>query len=195
MSDELSPARRALLALEDMRARVEAAEQALHQPIAIVGMGCRMPGGADTPEAFWQLLADGVDAIGEIPADRWDMDDLHDPDPGLPGRVVSRAGGTIDGVDRFDAQFFGISPREAVTMDPQQRLLLEVSWEALEGAGIAPSTLVASRTGVYVGMSGDDYGDIARESMESGGLELDAYVGTGNSASVAAGRISFALGL
>jgi acyl transferase domain-containing protein len=192
---ELSPLKRALLALEDMRARVEAAERAAHEPIAILGMGCRMPGGANDPAAFWQLLADGVDAIGEIPRERWDMDEYHDPDPDVPGKIVSRDGGFVDDVDLFDPQFFGISPREAITMDPQQRLLLEVSWEALEAAGIAPSSLGATKSGVYVGMSNYDYSHVALEGMDSNGVDLDAYVGTGNAASVAAGRISFALGL
>ncbi|MEO8695420.1 MAG: SDR family NAD(P)-dependent oxidoreductase [Acidimicrobiales bacterium] len=192
---ELSPLKRALLAIEDMRARVEAAERAAHEPIAILGMGCRMPGSANDPAALWQLLIDGVDAIREIPRDRWDIDDFHDPDPDIPGKIVSRDGGFIDNVDLFDPQFFGISPREAVTMDPQQRLLLEVSWEALEAAGIAPASLGATKTGVYVGMGIYDYAHVAREGMESSALDLDAYVGTGNSASVAAGRISFALGL
>ena len=192
---ELSPLKRALLAVEDMRARVEAAERAAHEPIAILGMGCRMPGSANDPAAFWQLLIDGVDTIGEIPRERWDMDEFHDPDPDVPGKIVSRDGGFIDNVDLFDPQFFGISPREAVTMDPQQRLLLEVSWEALEAAGIAPSSLGATKSGVYVGIGIYDYSNVAREGMKSNAIDLDAYVGTGISASVAAGRISFALGL
>ena len=194
-SPELSPLKRALLAIEDLRRRLDASERAAHDPIAIVGMGCRMPGGANDPAALWQLLADGVDAIGEIPPDRWDMDEYHDPDPDVPGKIVSRSGGYVDQVDEFDPQFFGISPREAVTMDPQQRLLLEVSWEALESAGIPASSLIGSNAGVYVGIGLSDYSNVARAAMESGAHDIDAYVGTGNSSSVAAGRISYALGL
>ena len=103
-------------------------------------MGLRFPGGAHDPEAFWELLMSGRDAVTEVPPDRWDVDAMFDPDPGAPGKSYTRWGGFLDGVDRFDAAFFGISPREAVTMDPQQRLLLEVAWEALEHAGIAPPT-------------------------------------------------------
>src|ERR1700722_5636937 len=121
---ELSPLKRALVAIGDMRSRLDAADAASHEPIAIVGMACRMPGGARTPERFWELLANGVDAIGEIPSDRWDVDEYYDPDPDVPGKIASRAGGFISDVDQFDPQFFGISPREAITLDPQQRMLL-----------------------------------------------------------------------
>ena len=108
------------------------------QPIAIVGIGCHFPGGANDPVAFWRLLRDGVDAITDIPADRWRLERFYDPDPTTPGRTVARFGGFIDHFDEFDADFFGISPREAARMDPQQRLLLEVAWEALENAGMIP---------------------------------------------------------
>ena len=159
-------------------------------------MGCRLPGRRrSTRRAFWELLANGVDAIGEIPAERWSMDELYDPTPTCPGGSCRVPAASSTTPDQFDPQFFGISPREAVTMDPQQRLLLEVSWEALEAAGIAPASLVGTATGVYVGIGIYDYGHVTREAMESGGIPIDAYVGTGNSASVAAGRISFALGL
>src|SRR6516162_1167323 len=121
-------------------------------PIAIVGIGCRFPGGSTGPAGFWRLLRDGVDAIGEVPPDRWSRRRFYDPEPGRPGKITLRHGGFIDGVDRFDAAFFGISPREATRMDPQQRLLLEVAWEALEDAG-QPAEALAAPTAVYVGLS------------------------------------------
>ncbi|MEO5899603.1 MAG: type I polyketide synthase, partial [Ilumatobacteraceae bacterium] len=128
-------------------------------------------------------------------ADRWNVERFYDPEPGLAGKSIAKRGGFVEGIDQFDPQFFGISPREAITMDPQQRMLLEVSWEALESAGIAPADLSGTRAGVYVGIGIYDYAHVAREGMETGALAIDAYVGTGNSASVAAGRISYALGL
>src|SRR6185436_16175831 len=123
--------------------------QLLTEPIAIVGLGCRLPGAA-SPEAFWELLHSGVDAIGEVPVERWDVDAWYDPDPEAPGKMYTRHGGFLNDIDRFDASFFRIAPREAVSLDPQQRLLLEVSWEALENAGQAPARLLGSRTGLYV---------------------------------------------
>ncbi|MFF4085175.1 type I polyketide synthase, partial [Streptomyces sp. NPDC001777] len=160
------------------------------EPIAVVSMACRLPGGVDTPEGFWELLAGGRDAIGTFP-ERWDALDVYDPDPNALGKSSIREGGFIDGVERFDASFFGISPREAVSMDPQQRLVLEASWEALERAGVRPDALTESRTGVYLGTMGSDY-----SSQQGRGLEeLDGYVGTGNASSVVSGRVSYALGL
>ncbi|HEY3999255.1 MAG TPA: beta-ketoacyl synthase N-terminal-like domain-containing protein, partial [Candidatus Xenobia bacterium] len=158
------------------------------EPIAIIGIGCRLPGGVDGPDAYWRLLHDSVDAITEVPAERFDVDAYYDPTPGAPGKTVSRWGGFLHDVDRFDAAFFGIAPREATSMDPQQRLLLEVSWEALEHAGQAPDTLSGSPTGVFVGICGNDYAALARP----GG---DNWSGTGNAYSVAAGRVSYVLGL
>ena len=156
-------------------------------------MGCRFPGGAVTPEKFWELLHDGVDAISEVPADRWDIDAFYDPDPEAPGKMQTRWGGFLRDVDRFDPQFFGISPREAASMDPQQRLLLEVSWEALEQAGQAPDSLAGSKTGVFVGISANDYVQLQVRAGEMG--QLSAYSGTGSALSVAAGRLSYVLGL
>ena len=138
---ELTPLKRAFLAIEELQARLDAAQRVGREPIAIVGIGCRLPGGADDPEALWRLLRDGVDAIGDVPADRWDIDEYYDPDFSAPGKMSTRHGGFLGDVDEFDPQFFGISPREAASMDPQQRLLLEVAWEALEHAGIAPDGL------------------------------------------------------
>jgi acyl transferase domain-containing protein/NADP-dependent 3-hydroxy acid dehydrogenase YdfG len=188
-----SPLRRALAAIESLEARLETAQRARHEPIAIVGIGCRFPGGADSPEAFWRLLRDGVDAVREVPADRWDVDAYYDPDPDAPGRMASRWGAFVDGIDRFDPGFFGITPREAAGMDPQQRLLLEVAWEALENAGIAPTSLAGSATGVFVGIVNSDYEHLSRE--RGGQEEFGAYFASGNARSVASGRISYVLGL
>ena len=163
------------------------------EPIAIVGIGCRFPGGASDPEAFWRLLHDGVDAITEIPAERWDVDAFYDADPDTPGKMYTRWGGFLDGIDRFDPRFFGMTPREAVSLDPQQRLLLEVSWEALENAGQRPDSLRGSSTGVFIGISGNEYVGVQLEGRSLS--ELDAYAGTGNAPSMAAGRLSFTLGL
>jgi acyl transferase domain-containing protein len=126
------------------------------EPIAIIGVGCRFPG-AKNPEAFWQLLCNGVDAITEVPADRWDIDALYDPNPGSSGKMNTRWGGFLEQVDQFDAQFFGIAPREAVYIDPQQRLLLEVAWEALENAGQVVEQLAHTSTGVFIGIGNYDY--------------------------------------
>ena len=122
----VSPIKRALQALGDMQAKLDAIEYARKEPIAIVGMGCRFPGGADNPEAFWRLLRDGVDGITEVPADRWDIEKYYDPDPDAPGKMSTRQGGFLAQVDAFNPEFFGISAREAASMDAQQRLLLEV---------------------------------------------------------------------
>lgn len=157
--------------------------------IAIISMACRLPGGADDPEALWRLLAAGEDAITEVPAGRWDTRGLHDPDPDATGKAYSLHGGYLSGIDRFDAPFFGISPREAAAMDPQQRLLLEISWEAIERAGIVPDTLNGSSTGVYIGLY--DSGYLASAALD----QLDGHVGTGSASSVASGRIAYTLGL
>ncbi|MGZ4790899.1 MAG: beta-ketoacyl synthase N-terminal-like domain-containing protein, partial [Ilumatobacteraceae bacterium] len=190
---ELSPLRRALLAIDQLQSRLDAAQRALREPIAVVGMGCRFPGGVDGPDAFWALLRAGREAVGEVPADRWDIDALYDPDPDAPGKMSTRRGGFLDDVAGFDPLFFGIAPREATSMDPQQRLLLEVAWETLEHAGIAPDRLRGSRTGVFVGMASGDY---AQVQLREGGLAgLDMYYTSGAAHSVASGRISYLLGL
>ena len=163
------------------------------EPIAIVGIGCRFPG-ADSPEAFWRLLHDGIDAITEVPAERWDISAYYDPNPGAPGKMNTRWGGFLEHVDRFDPHFFGISPREASRMDPQQRLLLEVTWEALEDAGQAPHRLAGSQTGVFIGISGVDYSQLQIRYGDFP-LDIDAYAGIGNAHSVAANRLSYLLDL
>lgn len=186
--ENLSPIKRALLEIRELRAQLDALEAARTEPIAIVGMGCRFPGGANNPDAYWQLLKNGLDAIEPIPADRWDIEEYYDPDPAKPGKMYVRSGGFLKNVDQFDAAFFGISPREAISMDPQQRLLLEVSWSALENAGIAPDRLDGSQTGVFIGISTNDYGRLA-------GDNIDVHFTTGNNYAVAAGRIAYLLGL
>ncbi|MEV5880887.1 SDR family NAD(P)-dependent oxidoreductase [Streptomyces sp. NPDC052101] len=159
------------------------------EPIAIVSMACRLPGGIDTPEAFWELLAAGGDAVGGLPS-RWDGLGIYDPDPEAVGKSYAREGGFIEDIERFDAAFFGISPREAVSMDPQQRLILEASWEALERAGIRPDSLGGSNTGVYLGAMTSDYGHQGHD-LDA----LDGYTSTGYASSVVSGRVSYTLGL
>ncbi|WP_052347424.1 hybrid non-ribosomal peptide synthetase/type I polyketide synthase [Planktothrix prolifica] len=160
------------------------------EPIAIIGIGCRFPG-ADNPEAFWQLMQAGVDAIADVPPGRWDIDNFYDPTPGTAKKMYSRQGGFLKNVDQFDPQFFRISPLEANYLDPQQRLLLEVAWEALENAAIVPETLVGSKSGVFIGISDVDYHRLAYQSPPN----LTAYVGTGNSTSIAANRLSYVFDL
>ena len=176
--NQLSPAKRALLA------------QRLApppEPIAIVGIGCRFPGGADTPDAYWRLLCDGVDAVSEVPSERWDVDAFFDPNPDAPGRTNSRWGAFLDEIDRFDPAFFRISPREAQAMDPQQRLLLEIAWNAFEDAGRTQESLAGSQTGVFVGICNLDY----YAQNPPAPQQIDVHTGPGSHFDVAAGRLSY----
>ena len=160
------------------------------ESIAIIGIGCRFPG-ANNPQAFWQLLAQGKEAIREVPSDRWDIEQFYDPEPGAPGKMSTLWGGFIESVDEFDPTFFGISPREAERMDPQHRLSLEMAWEALENAGIAPSRLSSTQTGVFLGIGSYDYGALLFQHNS----ENNAYNGIGTTLSLAASRISYLLNL
>jgi len=157
------------------------------EPVAIVGIGCRFPG-ADGPEAFWRLLEGGVDAIREVPPERWNVDELHDADPAAPGKMNTRWGGFLTEVDRFDAAFFGISPREAAHIDPQQRLLMEVAWEAMEDAGLVAEKLAGQPVGVFMGMSSYDYGG---QQLTRFDCIRDGYVNTGSALSIGANRLSY----
>jgi FkbH-like protein len=164
------------------------ATRSLDEPIAVISMSCRLPGGIAGPDQLWRLLAEGSDAVEPFPADRWDVEALYDPDPDAAGKSSAREGGFLPGIDAFDARLFGVTPREAFSMDPQQRLLLETAWEALEHAGIVPGSLAGSLTGVYVGMMASDY-------LAGAGLEqLDGYFATGSALSVASGRLAYTFG-
>ncbi len=191
--EETSLLKQAFLAIQEMQAKLDRVERRNTEPIAIVGMGCRFPGGVVDGETFWNLLREGRDAISLVPPERWDVEAYYDPDPDAPGKMVTHWGGFLDQVDKFDAGFFEIAPREAAGMDPQQRLALEVAWEALENAGIAPAGLQGSKTGVFLGIASGDYSHL---SLATGDPELlDAHYASGVAHSIAAGRISYLLGL
>ncbi|MFP2906883.1 beta-ketoacyl synthase N-terminal-like domain-containing protein [Pyxidicoccus sp. 3LFB2] len=181
---------KALAEIKHLRVKAQAAEREKREPIAIVGMACRFPGGADSPEAFWRLLRDGVDATSSVPKERWDAEQLYDEDPEAPGKLYVRRGGFLDGVDRFDAGLFGISAREAAAVDPQHRMFWELCWEALERAGRAPLGLAGSATGVYVGISNHEYPPGGVEPTEADPLMIG-----GNATSFITGRLSYMLGL
>lgn len=174
-------------AIRKLEAKLKAIEQP--EPIAIIGMGCRFPGG-DNPDNFWQTLQNGVDTTTEHPTERWNIEPYYDPTPGLPGKIYVRRGAYINNIDQFDPNFFGISPHEAENMDPQQRLVLEVTWEALENANIPPDQLQGSRTGAYIGVSNTDYFLLAANK-----IGFDQYLGLGVDPSILAGRLSYILGL
>ncbi|MBK3630817.1 polyketide synthase docking domain-containing protein, partial [Streptomyces sp. MBT49] len=178
--------------LRQTQRRLREAEAAHSEPVAIVGMACRYPGGVDSPEDLWELVARGGDAVTGFPTDRgWDVEGQYDPDPARSGKNYVRAGGFLHGVTDFDAGFFGISPREALAMDPQQRLLLEGAWELFERSGIDPASLKGSPTGTFIGFSSADYGWELPRIPES----VEGYYATGNFASVMSGRIAYTFGL
>ncbi len=179
-----------LSTIQRLKARLAATEE----PIAVIGIGCRLPGGINDTAAFWQLLQDGAIAVGDIPAGRWDVDAYYDPNPDAARKTYVRHGAFLESIDQFDPQFFGMLPREAVSMDPQQRLLLEVAWEAIEDAGQTWNRSQGHPGGVFVGISGNDYLERIRRAGISG-VEIDAHVITGNALNAAAGRISYLLGL
>jgi acyl transferase domain-containing protein len=188
----LSPVHQAISTIRLLRERLLASERRATAPIAIIGMACRFPG-ADGLAAFWRVLREGVDAIGDIPADRWNVDDWYDPDPDAPAKMSARQGGFLENVADFDAEFFGISDREAVSIDPQHRLLLEVGWEALENAGLTADAVFGSKIGVFVGISSFDYASLRGRMGDP--AQLDAYHAAGISHSAAAGRLAYYLGL
>src|SRR5271166_3653503 len=185
----------ALRKIDDLTARLEIAEKGDTEPIAVVGMGCRFPGGVHTPAQYWRLLQDGASGIVPVPADRWDADSYYAEDHTVPGTICSREGGFLTSwrPDEFDAEFFGISPREAAAMDPQQRLLLEVAWEALENAGITAPAIRGSQTSVFVGLTTYDYALTFAANWRP--EDLDPHVPFGNAANFAAGRLAYFLGV
>src|SRR6201988_4459972 len=192
MVDQLQHAtealRNALVQVERLKRKNRALLERSSEPIAIVGMACRFPGGVDSPESLWDMVAQGRDVMSEFPTDRgWDLAGLFDPDPDAPHKGYGRAGGLVVVVAGFDAAFFGVSPSEALATDPQHRMLLELSWEALERAGIDPTTLRGSATGVFAGIIAQGYGMLAEE--------IEGYRLTGMTSSVATGRVAYVLGL
>jgi len=192
-ADQLTPLQKSFFLIQKLESDLEAMKHVKTEPIAIIGMACRFPGGANDLMAFWRLLRDGGDAITEVPSDRWPVDRYYDPAVDVPGKMSTRYGGFLQHIDQFVSHFFGVAPREAASLDPQQRLLLEVGWEALEHAGQAPHPLVGSLTGVFVGIGQMDYAQLQLRGGES--AHLDVYTGTGNGLCFASGRLSYVLGL
>jgi len=190
-SNDSNLVKRSLAALKELRAKYEALEHLRREPIAIIGMGCRFPGGGDSPEALWKLLCGKVDAISEVPAERWDLQQYFDPDVGTPGKMHMRFGGFLEAHDQFDPYFFGISPREAAQMDPQQRIFLEVAWHALENAGLSVKALAGSETGVFVGANANDYLQLQLAEPRL----LDTYSIIGGTNCIIPNRLSYLLDL
>lgn len=190
MTSELSPNKKALLKIRELKQQLAAAETRTDEPIAIVSMACRFPRRSATPELFWHSLLDGADQVSEIPEDRWDLEAFHDDDPDVPGKMYARRGVFLEGLDEMDPEFFGISPREATWVDPQQRMLMEVGWEAIERAGWIPAD-IGEHTGVFVGWMHNDYQNEASDSF----LNLNPYIATGAAGSFLSGRLAYYLGL
>lgn len=184
--------KRAYVALDKMKQRLQENEAKSHEPIAIVGMGCRFPGAADTPEDFWQLLSEGRDGLRDVPQDRWDMQGLYSEEQGAVGKMYTRQAAFVERVGEFEPEFFGLSPREAKSMDPQQRLLMEVVWESLENANIIPEQLRESDTGMFLGIGQNDYGLLQLYSDDY--ARINSYDGSGNGFCFASGRISYSFG-
>ncbi len=195
MSTEIkqSPVKQALTAIKDLKQRLDKSERSRQEPIAIVGIGCRFAGGADSPQKFWDLLANGVDAVTEVPQDRWDANAYFSAEKGAAGKSYARWGSFLTEADKFDPKFFGISPREAVGMDPQQRVSLEVAWEALENSGLPARSLTGSKTGVFLGVMNQDY--YLLQLRQRTVADFNAYSATGGTFSVIPGRLSYFLGL
>lgn len=184
--------RKKVVESQKLRNQLDSIDRIHIEPIAIVGMGCRLPAGVDSPESYWKFLYEGIEGISEVPIERWDVDEFYNPNPETVGKMVTRKGGFIKDAGFFDAPFFGVSPREARAMDPQQRLLLEVVWEALERSGIAPELLVNSRTGVYMGACNSDYSSLIQSGSYS---QIESYSAIGTALNALNGRISDTLGL
>jgi phthiocerol/phenolphthiocerol synthesis type-I polyketide synthase D len=182
--------RRALDELRELRGKLAQYQQAEHEPIAVIALGCRFPGGCDSPEALWRFLSEGKNARTEVPAERWPLAEYYDAEPQTPGKVSSRYGAFLSDIDRFDADFFGIAAREAEQMDPQQRLLLETSWQTFERTGIHPKTLRNSRSGVFIGCMTQEYSELIKDEAA-----IDVHTGTGNAPSLLAGRLAYYYGL
>src|SRR3954471_5738470 len=196
LPDRRSIITEALRKIDDLSARLEIAEQGDTEPIAVVGMGCRFPGGVNSPAQYWQLLNDGASGIVRVPAERWDADAYYSADQTVPGTICTREGGFLTSwkPDEFDAEFFGMSPREAAGMDPQQRLLLEVAWEALENGGITAQAIRGTQTSVFVGLTMNEYSHLA-VAGQSRPEDVDPYVAFGNAPNFAAGRLAYFLGV
>ncbi|MEP7245883.1 MAG: beta-ketoacyl synthase N-terminal-like domain-containing protein [Gammaproteobacteria bacterium] len=190
--EALSPVKRALIEVRELRKRVAMYEAERSEPVAIVGMGCRLPGGIVDADGLWKLLSRGEHAVSDVPASRWDVNSLFDANPDAAGKMYTRSGAFMHDVDRFDPYFFGIPPREAASMDPQQRLLLEVAWETLENAGLDPTRLAETASGVFLGIGSNDYALL--QTRASSLEDIDAYLASGSAHSVAAGRLSYFLG-
>ena len=193
-NDKLSATKKALLAIQEMKEKLRVLKYNQTEPIAIIGTACRFPGGATTPKLYWQLLKEGRDAIIEVPSSRWNINDYYDSNPDVPGKMCTRNGGFLsEPINEFDPYFFGISPRETSCIDPQHRMLLEVSWEAFENANIVPESLYNSLTGVFIGIASFEYG--VSMLSPSNINNINGYYGSGISLGVAAGRLSYTLGL